>query len=729
MASFGLDKNRIINKDENVSQSNSTGVSLFSDNSSPIKTQPEPPALQQKSTEQSSLQQSINALVKGNAATKQGDYTGILPSSDFVITTPFASPTANAGNFNAGDPHYALDIGTPVGTEIYSPGRGQVSNIDEYNGEVYINFENGYQLQLFHLDTMNVRPGDTVDVNTIIGTSGNRGYSTGPHLHLGIIDPNGNPVDPTSFYYGTANPFIGGQGASNNMTIFKIEEKVGRGAGGIGDAFANIAKATQGITAATQKLPKKNTLNLNIPTLGAQLQNVPDMFKSRFTPATAALNYYGQVAQDGNVSASSGLDLPAPKPIKFEPLQEYPYGEKIGDRKQTYLEKFGKDLNEEAVTLDLAKNKYARGILGDENSAFVKLGNNIFSDPATNRIYYIESKGNAFGAPGGPENVFKEITDRENLVYSPDANTWIYSPNANEVLGDSATVNAEQGPVAPEKVSIFDDPSRLEETIRRSTLLEYGIDPDTNERIAPTTAQRYEQIYGQSRIPNNFGADPVDQTIIAQGLIDEATAKSIDGRTLNSIRRLMQERGREIANIRNQEAAAATSELNNAERSKRAFVGRNPGDQSTSISGRLATQSFDTKASQNINDIFNQSQNAVNLTERNVLAGIQGLTDQDLNRQAQYMQGLLQATLQDDVNNQQMRVAQERLPLLIQEYLDGIKSNNLNKMVSSLQVLSQLPAFTAMVQQLEESGDEDSKKLAELIKQQLPLISGSIFAQ
>ena len=92
-----------------------------------------------------------------------------------------------------GDNHQGIDMSASIGTPVYSIANGVVISTYAVGGTgkaIYINHTvNGkkYTSIYMHLSRYNVKVGDVVTKDTIIGYSGNTGYSTGPHLHLGVL--------------------------------------------------------------------------------------------------------------------------------------------------------------------------------------------------------------------------------------------------------------------------------------------------------------------------------------------------------------------------------------------------------------------------------------------------------------------------------------------------------------------------------------------------------------
>jgi len=95
--------------------------------------------------------------------------------------------------------HKGVDIGMSSGTPVKSCSEGIVvkSTCTDVEGNyVVVEDETGYRCHYMHLSERNVSEGDIVDYDTVIGSVGSTGYSTGPHLHLQITDQNGQCLNP-----------------------------------------------------------------------------------------------------------------------------------------------------------------------------------------------------------------------------------------------------------------------------------------------------------------------------------------------------------------------------------------------------------------------------------------------------------------------------------------------------------------------------------------------------
>lgn len=86
-------------------------------------------------------------------------------------------------------PHYGLDIAAPKGALVRACTSGVVVLTGEYfyNGKfVLIDHGLGLSSIYIHLDQIHVHIGQAVSTETIIGTVGSSGRSTGAHLHWGF---------------------------------------------------------------------------------------------------------------------------------------------------------------------------------------------------------------------------------------------------------------------------------------------------------------------------------------------------------------------------------------------------------------------------------------------------------------------------------------------------------------------------------------------------------------
>lgn len=98
--------------------------------------------------------------------------------------------------------HTGLDMGVIEGTEVNAIMSGKViitnTGNTGYGNYIVINHGSGYISLYAHLSKITVAEGSYVQKGDIIGKSGNTGNSTGPHLHLEIIE-NGLLVDPEKY--------------------------------------------------------------------------------------------------------------------------------------------------------------------------------------------------------------------------------------------------------------------------------------------------------------------------------------------------------------------------------------------------------------------------------------------------------------------------------------------------------------------------------------------------
>lgn len=94
--------------------------------------------------------------------------------------------------------HAAIDIAQNPGVPVGAAMEGRVSATGfnpVYGNYVIINHDGGYQTMYAHLDTIRVKKGDRIQQKQAIGTVGNTGYSTGPHLHFALFK-NGRAMNP-----------------------------------------------------------------------------------------------------------------------------------------------------------------------------------------------------------------------------------------------------------------------------------------------------------------------------------------------------------------------------------------------------------------------------------------------------------------------------------------------------------------------------------------------------
>lgn len=98
--------------------------------------------------------------------------------------------------------HYGIDYVAETGSPIYATADGTILMAENYLGYgnfIKIDHGYGYATVYGHLDGFGVKKGQEVVRGQVIGTVGNTGISTGPHLHYEVIY-NNRPVNPINFF-------------------------------------------------------------------------------------------------------------------------------------------------------------------------------------------------------------------------------------------------------------------------------------------------------------------------------------------------------------------------------------------------------------------------------------------------------------------------------------------------------------------------------------------------
>ena len=158
-------------------------------------------AKQQKLLDQ--IEQQIAAAAAANAQDGDGDggASGFLwpcPSSK-RITSGFgnrAQPTAGASTN-----HKGIDIGASYGASIIAAAGGRVTTAtysSSAGNYIVISHGNGLSTVYMHCSALYVSAGQTVSAGQSIAAVGSTGYSTGNHLHFGVIK-NGSYVNPLGY--------------------------------------------------------------------------------------------------------------------------------------------------------------------------------------------------------------------------------------------------------------------------------------------------------------------------------------------------------------------------------------------------------------------------------------------------------------------------------------------------------------------------------------------------
>lgn len=147
------------------------------------------------------LESSLKFVVDPNSIPGTG--SGILkwPLDSVRITQSFGNTeyaTKNPSVYK-GTGHNGIDLAASIGTPVKASASGIITNVINttiaqkcgYGKWISIKHPNGLTTLYAHLSLSTVSKSESITVGQVIGYSGNTGFTTGPHLHLGVYVTKG----------------------------------------------------------------------------------------------------------------------------------------------------------------------------------------------------------------------------------------------------------------------------------------------------------------------------------------------------------------------------------------------------------------------------------------------------------------------------------------------------------------------------------------------------------
>jgi murein DD-endopeptidase MepM/ murein hydrolase activator NlpD len=122
---------------------------------------------------------------------------------DSAVVRPVVGRLTSAAGPRWGRSHNGLDIANRIGIPIFAVTNGVVVESGPATGFglwVVLRHRDGTKSVYGHINRSFVRVGQRVSAGEQIAEVGNRGYSTGPHLHLEIWDRDGTKLDPATWF-------------------------------------------------------------------------------------------------------------------------------------------------------------------------------------------------------------------------------------------------------------------------------------------------------------------------------------------------------------------------------------------------------------------------------------------------------------------------------------------------------------------------------------------------
>ena len=152
-----------------------------------------------------SVKPAANAAVHTEEFARGAAFAAERAHREALLQRPmFALPTrgifTSGFGYRWGALHDGVDLAGPIGTPIFAASDGVVVDAgytnSGYGAWVKLRHSDGTVTRYGHIDSWNVQIGQRVFAGDQIATIGNRGNSTGPHLHFSVLLGGTNATDP-----------------------------------------------------------------------------------------------------------------------------------------------------------------------------------------------------------------------------------------------------------------------------------------------------------------------------------------------------------------------------------------------------------------------------------------------------------------------------------------------------------------------------------------------------
>ncbi|HEY0813922.1 MAG TPA: M23 family metallopeptidase [Pseudonocardia sp.] len=140
----------------------------------------------------------VAAALGGSAAASDSGTADSGAAGPFTGIRILSGPVTSGFGGRWGAFHEGLDIAAPIGTPIHVPAAGTVISSGPASGFglwVRVQHADGTITVYGHINRSFVSVGQHVAAGDVIAETGNRGQSTGPHLHIGVM-VNGVYINP-----------------------------------------------------------------------------------------------------------------------------------------------------------------------------------------------------------------------------------------------------------------------------------------------------------------------------------------------------------------------------------------------------------------------------------------------------------------------------------------------------------------------------------------------------